>query len=328
VSRKIRRILVAIRDVDRVPPSQLRKAATIARATGARVELFHANGEPLIPESLRRSEGIGVFGRNIELVAEKSLRRLARLRDSRIFAGLKVESRMVRDYPPHEAVVRRVLAVGADLVVAASQRHHLAGRLFLLNTDWELIRYCPCPILFVKSRGDYRKPTVLTGVDPFHYNAKPANLDRHLLRSAAALTRVLRGELHVCHAYLPLAMSLITALEQAPLWLPPEAEDANTARVARAFNHLAENAGLPRRRRHLSMGDVPTVLLATARQIGANVVVMGAVSRSGLKRLFIGSTAERVLDELRCDVLIIKPQGFKAARSKVRSPVLGKTLYL
>ena len=168
---------------------------------------------------------------------------------------------------------------------------------------------------------------MLTGIDPFHYNAKPANLDRHLLRSATALTRVLHGELHVFHAYLPLAMSLMTALEQAPVWLPPGAEDANTARVARAFNHLAQNAGVPRRRRHLSMGDVPTGLLATAKRIGADIVVMGAVSRSGLKRLFVGSTAERVLDELRCDALIIKPPGFKAARSKIRSPVLGKTLY-
>jgi universal stress protein E len=38
---------------------------------------------------------------------------------------------------------------------------------------------------------------------------------------------------------------------------------------------------------------------------------MGAVSRSGLKRLFIGHTAERVIDRLKCDVLIVKPEGFK-----------------
>ena len=41
--------------------------------------------------------------------------------------------------------------------------------------------------------------------------------------------------------------------------------------------------------------------------IGADLVVMGAVSRSGLKRLALGSTAERVLDFLPCDVLVVKP---------------------
>ncbi|MGL1102669.1 universal stress protein, partial [Vibrio parahaemolyticus] len=44
--------------------------------------------------------------------------------------------------------------------------------------------------------------------------------------------------------------------------------------------------------------------------IHSSIVVMGAVSRSGLKRLFIGNTAERTLDLLSCDVLIVKPAQF------------------
>ena len=46
---------------------------------------------------------------------------------------------------------------------------------------------------------------------------------------------------------------------------------------------------------------------------------MGAISRSGLKRLVIGDTAERILDALSCDVLVIKPAQFKSrvpARSR------------
>ena len=39
---------------------------------------------------------------------------------------------------------------------------------------------------------------------------------------------------------------------------------------------------------------------------------MGAVSRSGLKRLVIGNVAEQVLDALPCDVLVLKPASFKA----------------
>jgi len=53
-------------------------------------------------------------------------------------------------------------------------------------------------------------------------------------------------------------------------------------------------------------------LTALIRRTRARVVVMGAVSRSGLKRLFIGNTAERVLDRLPCDVLIVKPRGFRS----------------
>jgi universal stress protein E len=52
-------------------------------------------------------------------------------------------------------------------------------------------------------------------------------------------------------------------------------------------------------------------LPAIARAVRAGLVVMGAVSRSGLKRIFIGNTAEQVLDSLRCDVLIVKPPNWQ-----------------
>jgi universal stress protein E len=40
---------------------------------------------------------------------------------------------------------------------------------------------------------------------------------------------------------------------------------------------------------------------------------MGAVSRRGLRRLFLGNTAEEVLDKLPCDLLIVKAAGFETS---------------
>jgi universal stress protein E len=48
---------------------------------------------------------------------------------------------------------------------------------------------------------------------------------------------------------------------------------------------------------------------------------MGAVSRSGLKRFFIGNTAERVLDLLTCDILIVKPAHFTSRVRRERRGV-------
>jgi Universal stress protein family len=39
---------------------------------------------------------------------------------------------------------------------------------------------------------------------------------------------------------------------------------------------------------------------------------MGAISRSGLKRMLIGNTAERVLSSLASDVLVVKPAEFRS----------------
>ena len=62
------------------------------------------------------------------------------------------------------------------------------------------------------------------------------------------------------------------------------------------------------RNAHLRSGDPAIELPFLVRSLQAGMVVMGAVSRSAIKRLFIGNTAERVLDSIPCDVLIVKPQ--------------------
>ena len=48
------------------------------------------------------------------------------------------------------------------------------------------------------------------------------------------------------------------------------------------------------------------------RSLSVDVMVMGAVSRSRLQELFVGGTAEFVLDRLPCDVLVVKPSDLHA----------------
>ncbi|WP_442903805.1 universal stress protein [Gilvimarinus sp. 1_MG-2023] len=37
-------------------------------------------------------------------------------------------------------------------------------------------------------------------------------------------------------------------------------------------------------------------------------MVVGSIGRSGISGVFIGNTAEQLVDKIACDVLIIKPQ--------------------
>jgi universal stress protein E len=99
---------------------------------------------------------------------------------------------------------------------------------------------------------------------------------------------------------------------------------ARAAQNARkVLNRALESTAIPRARRHLVDQHPINAIEATTRRIRSSIVVMGAVSRSGLKGLFIGNTAERVLDSLTCDVLIVKPAGFKQPVSRsVRGPKL------
>lgn len=87
----------------------------------------------------------------------------------------------------------------------------------------------------------------------------------------------------------------------------PAQEKSYTATVRRRFYEAVGRYGIARKKAHLVCGDPTFALPALARSMRAGLVVMGAVSRSGLKRIFIGNTAERVLDTLQCDVLVVRP---------------------
>ncbi len=314
MATKIRRILVAVRDLGHPPRNELKKAAEIARASGARIELFHVVDLPVHIDARRGRPDIEARRRRLDTLLQNSQRHLERYSRLPFLRGLTVTTHSNSDFPPHEAIVRRAIRTRADLVIAASRSRGLVGRLLLRNTDWELIRQCPCPLLLVKSRRPYESMAVLAAIDPFHAHSKPADLDVRLLDLAKDWSGLFKGRLHAFHAYLPLmSVSPMPAGPTVPIAPPPEVEEAHGELIAHEFDRLSQSAGIASSTRHLHMGDTCNELCAVAKRIRAGLVVMGAVSRSGLRRVFIGNTAEKVLDEIECDVLVVKPRGFKTS---------------
>ncbi|WP_151525070.1 universal stress protein [Serinicoccus kebangsaanensis] len=60
-------------------------------------------------------------------------------------------------------------------------------------------------------------------------------------------------------------------------------------------------------RRESHPGNPADELLATARQLEVDVIVIGLRRRSATGKFLFGSTAQRVLLEADCDVLAVKP---------------------
>jgi universal stress protein E len=309
--KKLRRILVAIADLQNAHGSVLRRAAALARATGARVELFHAVARPMMGSRRIGSQLLAVQLTPEEslILAQKNLESIAR---SKPLQGCHVQAVAVADKPAHEAIVRRALATHADLIISGTRSRGLADRLVLRHTDWELVRRSPIPLLLVKSVRSRSKAVVLAAIDPLHANAKPARLDGEILDAASAMSVILKGTLHAVHVYVPLSIMLAAGIGEPVVWNTTELDANYTQRVKREFTRVLRATQIPLRRRHLLVGSAAPELAACAARIRASLVVMGAVSRSRLERLLIGNTAEHVLDELDCDVLIVKPPGFKS----------------
>lgn len=317
--RSFRQLLVAVQDLETTSPA-LVKAGQLARALGARLELFHAISPWPYP-------GDYAVPRVELLEVERKARALILTRLETIAAKLRpridVTAAAEWDRPPYEAIIRRAQHIKADLIVAGRHigDHSIAGLLRL--TDWELLRLAPVPVLLVKAPGRYRHPVVMAAVDPAHANSKPARLDERILIASSTLTRALRGTLHALHAYLPFPLIEKPHLPLSQATLERlKVEIAATA--SHDFDRVLRTTKIPKAHRHLVGRHPIDAIEQTAADIHSSIVVMGAISRAGFKQLFIGNTAEAVLDNLNCDVLIVKPahflSGVPSRRRGVRQP--------
>jgi universal stress protein E len=306
------RVLVVVDPTASFHPA-IERAAWLARAMPSVLELFICDYAPQLANT--RGSNAPALGEARAALLARHKARLEQLAAALAAEGLTVTVDSRWDYPLHDGIVRKALDFKADVVVKDTHFHSVLKRSIFSNTDWSLIRNCPSALLLVKPRPPGQKPCFVAAVDPVHERDKPAELDHKILRTAGTFAKALGGELHVFHAFdIAAALAVSTDSMTMPIALPVrELSDAMRAEHTEAVNTLCATHGIAADRIHVHEGGTRDLLMALTDQLRADVVVMGAVSRSGLKGLFLGNTAEDVLDRLHCDLLIVKPDGFKAA---------------
>jgi universal stress protein E len=226
--------------------------------------------------------------------------------------SVRVRMEMAWDRPRHEGITRQVLRYKPDLVIKDTHHHPAIARALFTNTDWHLIRECPAPLMLVRTESWPSTGKVLAAVDPLHERDKTAALDRKIVDTAAHVAETIGGELHVLHVFEPMEAMITAGDEYLPYAIPlDEVGQKRRSQYWKALQSLVTDLHLPAKRLHLRSGFVRDQLCDMARELDAGLIVMGAIARSGLKRVFLGSTAEDVLEWLPCDVLIVKPDGFE-----------------
>jgi universal stress protein E len=298
----IRNILVIVDPAATHHPAVL-KGALLAEKFGARLELFACNAElhPL------KQVANGTPQSTLSLATELKdfLETLAVPLRAR---SLEVTTDAICAAPLHAALLDHAKQTEADLVVKDSRHHTFARRTVFTNTDWELIRGLAAPLLLTKASVWAELPSVLAAIDPSHESDKAAQLDHCILEHAAQFAQRLGGKLHVVHAY-PCKVPMVAPIMAGPLLtasISPEAMAAEHAAKLNVLTRVANKYSLPLANIHLEVGGVRGSICNVAAQVRADVIAMGAMSRNGLTRAFIGNTAEEVLERLPCDALIVK----------------------
>jgi universal stress protein E len=73
---------------------------------------------------------------------------------------------------------------------------------------------------------------------------------------------------------------------------------------------LRQKYGIDNAQAIVEQGLPEDVIPQVAARLEAAMVILGTTGRTGLSAVFIGNTAEHVIDKINCDVLALKPDGY------------------
>ncbi|MEL6208018.1 MAG: universal stress protein [Pseudomonadota bacterium] len=220
-------------------------------------------------------------------------------------------------------VIRHVANSGCDVVVKQAEPLVGVDRFLFASTDQHLLRKCPCSVWLQTDSAPKRPRRILAAVDLDLWDAEEPktleDLNRRVIDAACILAGAPDTEITVLHAWDAPAEGMVWAFSDgsgsrlnADRYVNEILETRHEAMRRFIAQVRSEDGFRPSLVPRLARGSPETVIYKQSREMRADVVVMGTVARTGLSGVFIGNTAENIINGLDCPVLAVKPEGFQS----------------
>jgi universal stress protein E len=298
-------ILVAI-DPQQDDQPALRRAVYLNQLIGGKIKAFlpiydfSYEMTTLLSPDERTSMRQDVISQRSEWIREQA--------QAYLDAGVDIDIKVIWHNRPYEAIIQEVLAHQHDLVLKMAHQHDRLEAVIFTPTDWHLLRKCPCPVWMVKDQpwpegGKALVAVNLASEEP-HHDALNQKLIRETVKLAESVNHT---EVHLVGAY---PITPINIAIELPDFDPSVYNDAIRGQHLVAMKALRQKFSISEEFTHVEKGLPEEVIPELSGHLGAGIVVLGTIGRTGLSAAFLGNTAEQVIDHLRCDLLAIKPDDF------------------
>lgn len=281
-------------------------AMALARAGSSRLRL--ALVHRCFPAPVDRA-GRRLFVR-MELAVRKSERDYVRGIASRARAeGLRVSTAMLEE-PVGPALARYTRDIGLDLVVMSTHGRGPLQRAWLGSVADYLARTLEVPLLLVRPResdqpiGEPSAAEILVPLDG-------SPLGEAALRPAAAVAGLLGAELSLLQVVAP-----VEQLAAPPLAFPTGFDERiTTERRNQAQDYLDRVAarlretGVPAKGVAQLGGYPAEAILEAARAPGVGMIALATRGHGGLRRVALGSVADKLIRAAELPVLLVRPRG-------------------
>lgn len=190
-----------------------------------------------------------------------------------------------------------------DLVVKTARKHNAIEKILFTPTDWHLLRDTKTNILFVKTEKWPSNSSILGAIN-IEDDSVHKKLNTSIIQTTVDLSNALNCKSNIINVFPWPAVKLDRfnhLFDKKDLFL--EIKQKHTESVNAVVNNIAKVTG----KTLIAEGlEVEEAIPKMAKSLYSKMLVMGTVGRSGLQGAVIGNTAEKILDQLECEVLTIK----------------------
>ena len=228
--------------------------------------------------------------------------------------GVQFNSKVLWGTPFIE-IIREVIRNDHDLVVVSPRKEGKIKTMLFGSRIMRLMRKCPCPVLAIKPTEQKLYNKIMAAVGPKPVEDEKDSLNVKIIEIATSLAYGEQSELHVVSCWRSfngdtlkyrsmLSENDLIGIDNETRNMTRQWLDALLAKSEVDVDELSCRV-------HLLNGEPDDLIPELSNKEGVDLVVMGTIARTGIPGLFIGNTAEKILQKLNCSVLAIKPDGFK-----------------
>ncbi|MCW8335163.1 universal stress protein UspE [Vibrio paucivorans] len=221
--------------------------------------------------------------------------------------GIEFDVKVVWHNRPYEAIIAEVFAGSHDIVIKGTRKHDVLESVIFTPTDWHLLRKCPSPVLLVKNSDWPEDANIIASVHVGSENDTHIDLNDRMVEQLNSLSSRLNASPYLVNAY-PVTPANITI--ELPEFDPTTYTDAVRGHHLTSMKALRQKHGYDEEKTIVEQGLPEDVIPEVAEKLNAAMVILGTTGRTGLSAVFIGNTAEHVIDKINCDVLALKPNGY------------------
>ena len=169
----------------------------------------------------------------------------------------------------------------------------------------KLLRQCPSAVWVARPEGGIHNIAVASDFSSVSDSA---------LEAAVVLARCAESQIHLVNSVdYPLDRLWVTGLPNMPKRKHNDSIRSRAEAGLRKQLSRVDTAGLPKAVETYvveGLSNPDTAILDFVKRQNIDLLALGTVGRSGIPGFFIGNTAERLLPQLACSVLAVKPAEF------------------